>query len=820
MQHLSSGLTKELCEDMIEKKLKIGFVHATNEVDVQWFKPLAFGYLKAYLDQHLKDYVDMKLCATKVALETFDVVAISSTSQDYSVAIEIGRKIKLNNRNVITILGGHHVTYLPETLNESFDLGVLGEGEQTFLEIVEYLQSEGLTLNQDKLSDIKGIAFWKNGSIVKTESREPITPLDCIPHPHRHAGETQYIFTARGCPYKCTFCSSTAFWGKLRFFSAEYVVEEIKRIVEQFPDITHIPIQDDLFVVSLPRFNKICDLLEQNGLNRKVEFSFAVRANLITDELCKSIKRLNVRTICFGAESASDRILSLMQKNTNAAQNQMALDILHNHGIPAACSFIIGFPTETEEEVRGTYEFVLRNISEGKLLPGSAVNILMPMPGTMVWENAVREGVIELAAFDWKRLAVFASYRHSNISSFKQWMEHRQANNSIYLNESTLPEERLYEIIDEYEEKIKRLIPPPETEKDRLPQPYFFPESATAHKYCVGKGLEIGGSAHNPFGLNTLNVDFTDSLNTEFKKEEVRICGKASKVDIVSYGDDIPLPDGSQDFVLSSHVFEHFPNPIKALLEWDRLIRPGGIIFMIVPHKERTFDKNNERTQLQHLIEDFVNNNHESHGDPNGHDHCWITEDILELISWMNEKLVKWQIVEVQDVDDKVGNGFTIVIRKKKNREIGDARHEYLKDANHPDDPSLLLHKKDILISNLESVLRDYKQEMLQLKTKDNNKVTALEGFLEGLENENVSSSLLVKIGEICFNLGASDIAGIYFERALSLDPKNGDALNNLGVLSFQSEDYQLARSYFIKTLSLDPDHSEAKTNLYALTYN
>jgi len=198
---------------------------------------------------------------------------------------------------------------------------------------------------------------------------------------------------------------------------------------------------------------------------------------------------------------------------------------------------------------------------------------------------------------------------------------------------------------------------------------YTFPESALAHKYCLGKGLEIGGSAHNPFGLHTLNVDFANSMETEFKKEEIRRCGKAMEVDIVASGDNIPLPDGSQDFVVSSHVLEHFPNPIKSLLEWDRLIRPGGIIFMIVPHKERTFDKHQARTSLQHLIKDFLTDNKTFHKNPTGHDHCWITEDIVELVNWMiNTMHVKWEIAEVQDVDDKVGNGFTIVIRKKESR--------------------------------------------------------------------------------------------------------------------------------------------------------
>jgi len=194
-----------------------------------------------------------------------------------------------------------------------------------------------------------------------------------------------------------------------------------------------------------------------------------------------------------------------------------------------------------------------------------------------------------------------------------------------------------------------------------------FPESALAHKYCIGRGLEIGGSAHNPFGLNTLNVDLTDSMETVFKKGEIHLFGKVLKVDIVANGDDIPLPDKSQDFIVSSHVIEHFPNPIKALIEWDRLVKPGGIIFMIVPHKERTFDKGKKCTSLQHLIDDYQNNATRPHTNPVGHDHCWVTETFVGLIKYMIEKLrMQWKIAEVQDVDDKVGNGFTIVIRKIK----------------------------------------------------------------------------------------------------------------------------------------------------------
>ena len=188
-----------------------------------------------------------------------------------------------------------------------------------------------------------------------------------------------------------------------------------------------------------------------------------------------------------------------------------------------------------------------------------------------------------------------------------------------------------------------------------------FKESALAHKLLDGlEGIEIGGSAHNPWGLKTRNVDYTADLNTAFKEQELKLCGEALPVDIVSQGDDIrELADNSVDFVISSHVIEHFSDPIKALKEWRRVVRPGGYIFVIAPHKERTFDKDRDRTTLAEL--------EERHRTGIGPDpdaaHCsvWVTADFVELIQALG-----WPIVAVQDADDKVGNGFAVVIRVEK----------------------------------------------------------------------------------------------------------------------------------------------------------
>ncbi|HDQ25962.1 MAG TPA: class I SAM-dependent methyltransferase [bacterium] len=195
-------------------------------------------------------------------------------------------------------------------------------------------------------------------------------------------------------------------------------------------------------------------------------------------------------------------------------------------------------------------------------------------------------------------------------------------------------------------------------------------ESQLAKKYCKGRGLEIGGAAHNPFNLDTLNVDYTSELN-EFKRMEIRKCFRHLPVDIVAPRDNIPLPDESQDFIVSSHVLEHFFDPMKTLMEWERLIKKGGVIFMIIPHRDRTFDSGRERTTLRELI-DRHEGRAEERPSPNNHHSVWITEDVAELVEYMNKRgyfKTPLIIAEAQDVDDKAGNGFTVVLAKEHSRQ-------------------------------------------------------------------------------------------------------------------------------------------------------
>ena len=183
----------------------------------------------------------------------------------------------------------------------------------------------------------------------------------------------------------------------------------------------------------------------------------------------------------------------------------------------------------------------------------------------------------------------------------------------------------------------------------------IFKESVLAHKYLDNLvGVEIGGSAHNPFGLNTINVDRSGDMSTVYKEEEQKMCGKKLGVDVISEGDNLPFDDKSYDFVISSHVIEHFFDPIKALKEWQRVAKK--YIFIIVPHRDRTFDKDRPLTSKQELIDRYEGKI--PYSDSNEHHSVWDTDSFLELCKYLN-----YNVVDYLDVDDKVGNGFCIVIK-------------------------------------------------------------------------------------------------------------------------------------------------------------
>lgn len=187
-------------------------------------------------------------------------------------------------------------------------------------------------------------------------------------------------------------------------------------------------------------------------------------------------------------------------------------------------------------------------------------------------------------------------------------------------------------------------------------------ESASAHKLLDGlRGIEIGGASYNPWGLETINIDYRDDKTSKYSDVSILYYNvEPLKVDIIARGNDLPFKDNTWDFVINSHVLEHFRDPISALEEWMRVIKPGGYLYMNIPHKERTFDKDRPRTTLAELIERHKNtDNLIDTTEEDIHHNVWITEDVVELCNYLN-----YNIIEYMDADDKDGIGFTIIIKK------------------------------------------------------------------------------------------------------------------------------------------------------------
>lgn len=186
-----------------------------------------------------------------------------------------------------------------------------------------------------------------------------------------------------------------------------------------------------------------------------------------------------------------------------------------------------------------------------------------------------------------------------------------------------------------------------------------FPLSKLAMDYLSGlKGVEIGGSAHNSYGLDTINVDYTDQM-TVYKQSEIDHCGEFLKVDVVADASKLPFENKSFDFVISSHVLEHLFDPISAILEWRRVARK--YIFITVPRKDLTFDKDKPVTYTDVLIDRYKKVI--TKGDDAPADDHWTIWDVREfnffcryMAGWL-----KMKIVAFQETDDKVGNGMTVL---------------------------------------------------------------------------------------------------------------------------------------------------------------
>jgi anaerobic magnesium-protoporphyrin IX monomethyl ester cyclase len=368
--------------------LRLGLLNPPGELrDLESnLPPLGLGYIASYLRKYYVK-IDIKIFNNLEEIIRFkpDIIGITGYTQNFEIVKKMIVCLK-QELDVPIIIGGHHITTVPQNLPEMCDIGVIGEGEETVHQLL--LNYERFGFSKESLKSVRGIVF-KDSSLIITEKRDLIEPLDKIPFPARDLFELKtdytHIMTSRGCPYRCIFCSSSIFWNKVRMFTPEYVVNEIEHITNTY-HINHIWMYDDIFILNKERVEKISDLIEQKNFNSKVSFSVQARVNLISDEICQFLKKMNVTGVSFGFESGSDNILqSLKGGNVSITKAKKAIQLCKKYGFSISGGFIIGSPNETRKDILDSIKFY-----KDAPIGSTQISVATPLPGTYLWDYAMK----------------------------------------------------------------------------------------------------------------------------------------------------------------------------------------------------------------------------------------------------------------------------------------------------------------------------------------------------------------------------------------------------------------------------------------------
>jgi len=346
------------------------------------------GYKVRIFDMRIENYNDLK-----IGNPIF--VGISSMSGlQIHYGLEFAKKVRASNPSCPIVWGGVHPTLLPEqtAASEYVDVVVRGEGESTIVELVNKL-----AVGQS-LDEVAGITY-KSAGKIRSNSDVPLIDLNTIPvdlpfdlllmdrYPSLRAGRF-HIQTSRGCPHRCGFCYNTIFNKRLwRGKSPERVLDEIENVIGKFPNVKCIDIIDDNFFVDKKRVEDICRAL----IDRRIDVTW--RANCRFDYMSRydeGFIALCEKSGCvelnFGAETGSDRLLSLVEKDVTPAQMVQSVENLRNWGpsIEPYVFWMSGLPGETKEDLRKTYAVMDKLSETNKKTQHIEICIYTPFPSPML----------------------------------------------------------------------------------------------------------------------------------------------------------------------------------------------------------------------------------------------------------------------------------------------------------------------------------------------------------------------------------------------------------------------------------------------------
>jgi radical SAM superfamily enzyme YgiQ (UPF0313 family) len=358
------------------------------------------GYKVQIIDQFADPDWETKF---ERALETAPLCmgVTSMTGPQILRALEASREMKRRHPGVPVVWGGIHASLLPhQTLeNPSIDIVVVGEGEETFTELVQALQ------DATPLDRIAGICFKQDGRIHSTP-RRPFIDLDAEPplsydlvdvdlYRRRLFDVDHLTFnSSRGCTFRCSFCWDPVIhrrsWRAMR---PETVMDQLRRIITDY-GIRGFLFSDDHFFIDMKRARGIIEEIVRADLGIVIS-KLQIRADTICrmdDEFLELMVRAGVKRFTVGVESGSQRVLDLIKKDVTVEEVIEANRKLARYSIIPLYLFMMGMPTETPDELRQSLELADRLIEENPKA-AKTFNIYTAYPGTELYHHAVQEGL-------------------------------------------------------------------------------------------------------------------------------------------------------------------------------------------------------------------------------------------------------------------------------------------------------------------------------------------------------------------------------------------------------------------------------------------
>lgn len=325
------------------------------------------------------------------------------------------RKVKQRFPEVKVIAGGPHPSIVPEeVLGKGADIVVLGEAENTVLELAKFCEGK------KELGDVNGIAFKGGGKVVFTKPAKLVTDLDSLPFPARDlfnlddyartkeevdcfAGQ---ILASRGCPYNCSFCCNVIGGRHYRFRSPGNIIEEMVSLKRKY-GVSHFNFVDDAFSINLARVKEFCRLLKAEPELKDVTWACHSRLDFVTKELLEEVKSAGCTRITYGIESGDNETLKRVNKGSlfTVEKAKEVVKMTYGLGLPCTVTFMYGFPWENPSHIDKTIR-VMKELSPYVYLIMRG-GILVPYPGTEIYETYK-----ERYGFDgwWLRVDKFTGY--------------------------------------------------------------------------------------------------------------------------------------------------------------------------------------------------------------------------------------------------------------------------------------------------------------------------------------------------------------------------------------------------------------------------